>query len=168
MTNLKLGENAPLCSKSEKCLWNEIKALAAMRCTYQQGLAQQTLPDTRQGSCAKTTCSNGRRRPGTWKSSAPSSKAAQVYSRISPWLTAGWQHAVKHGGQMEALTKWRTTPVHHADKFQGYYPFISTTVYGQQLTWQSMPMRVSRDTWKSFILHSNELMLPGCRLLAAS
>lgn len=32
------------------------------------------------------------------------------------------------------LTEWRTTPAQHADKFQGYYPFISTTVRGQQLT----------------------------------
>lgn len=104
----------------------------------------------------------------TWKRSVPSSDTAQDDSGIFLWLTATWQQAVKHWRQMKALTKRRTTPVQHADKFQGYYPFISTTVRGQQLIWQSVPMRVSRDTWKSFILHSDELVLLECWMLASS
>lgn len=105
--------------------------------------------------------------PRCWSCSVPHRDTAPGH-RDPPWLTAVWQLAVKHWRQMKALTKRRTTPVLHTDKFQGYYPFISTTVHGQQLIWQSMPMRVSRDTWRSFIPHSDEPVLLDCWLLSSS
>lgn len=105
--------------------------------------------------------------PHCWSCSVPHCDTAPGL-RDPPCLTAVWQHAVKQWRQMEVLTKHRTTPVLHTDKFQGYYPFISTTVRGQQLIWQSMPMRVSRDTWRSFIPHSDEPVLLDCWLLSSS
>lgn len=151
LTNLKLGENHHFVPNLRSVYGMNSKLL--LPCCRDVPLPAGTGPANTTWHAARFLCkkhlhksSNITWKPGTWKCSAPFSNAAEDCSRIFPWLTAVWQHVVKHSGQMKALTTWRTTPAHHADKFQGYCPFISTTVYGQQLTWQSMPMRVSRDT----------------------
>lgn len=80
---------------------------------------------------------------------------------------SGWQHALKHGD------KWKhgqrggrfqcTQQINLRILSLHTYSCLRTTI---NLT--KGARRVSRDTWKRFMPHSNELMPPSCRLLLSS
>lgn len=98
----KTRRKPPFCSKPGKCLWDEVKALVPtlQRCTFSSRDRDSIHHLThREFLCKKHLhgSSNITGRIGRCKCPAPSSNTAQDHSRTFLWLTAAWQHPVKHG-----------------------------------------------------------------------